>query len=147
MRDILHKIFYILDRRQKWELVFLFLCMVVNAAFELVGIGVIYPVIDLAMNPDAINSNPIYARVYDLFGFTGYRQFVLALIGAIVVLFALKTVFLVFFRKMQLRFRFGNTQVLASRLLGVYMAQPYSFFARNNSANLKYRIQTDTFST
>ena len=99
MRDVLHKIFYILDRRQKWELVFLFLCMVVNAAFELLGIGVIYPVIDLAMNPDAIRTNAMYGRVYDLFGFTGYRQFILALIGAIVVLFAVKTVFLVFFRR------------------------------------------------
>ncbi|MBQ3801493.1 MAG: hypothetical protein II837_14500, partial [Treponema sp.] len=147
MRDILHKIFYILDRKQKWELVFLFLCMIVNAAFELLGIGVIYPVIDLAMNPDAIATNTLYSRVYGLFGFSGYRQFILALIGAIVALFAVKTVFLVFFRKMQLRFRFANTQILASRLLGVYMAQPYSFFARNNSASLRYRIQSDTYAT
>lgn len=147
MRDILYKINYILDRRQKLSLVFLFLCMIVNAAFELLGIGVIYPVIDLAMNPDAVSTNAVYARIYDFFGFSGYRQFVLALITTIVVLFAVKTVFLVFFRKMQLRFRYGNTQVLASKLLGVYMAQPYSFFARNNSASLRYRIQSDTYAT
>ncbi|MBQ9539105.1 MAG: ABC transporter ATP-binding protein, partial [Treponema sp.] len=143
MRDILHKIFYILDRRQRWELVFLFLCMVVNAAFELLGIGVIYPVIDLAMNPDAISSNPIYARAYDLFGFTGYRQFILALIGAIVVLFAVKTAFLLYFRWLQLDFQYRNQGVISGRLLAAYMAQPYSFFARNNSATLIQNVYTN----
>lgn len=143
MKDVFRKINYILDRKQKWELVFLLLCMVVNAAFELLGIGVIYPVIDLAMNPDAISTNAVYSRIYDFLGFTSYRGFVLCLIGGIVAVFVLKTVFLIFFRMMQLRFRHGNARVIAVRLLGTYMTQPYTFFAKNNSSRLIRNINSD----
>ena len=143
MRDLFHKISYILDRKQKWEVVFLLLCMVVNAAFELLGIGVIYPVIDLAMNPDAVSTNAIYSRIYGFFGFSGYRQFVLALIAFIVVLFALKTAFLLYFRWLQLDFQYRNLGVISGRLLSAYMAQPYSFFARNNSATLIQNVYTN----
>ena len=146
MRDILHKIFYILDGKQKRELVFLFFCMVVNAAFKLLGIGVIYPVIDLAMNPDAVGSNGLYSRIYGFFGFSGYRQFILALIAFIVVLFALKTVFLLYFRWLQLDFQYRNQGVISGRLLSAYMAQPYSFFARNNSATLIQNVYTNVAS-
>ncbi|MBQ6567860.1 MAG: ABC transporter ATP-binding protein, partial [Treponema sp.] len=146
MRDVLHKIFYILDRRQKRELAFLFFCMVVNAAFELLGIGVIYPVIDLAVNPDAISTNVVYTRIYGLFGFSGYRQFILALIAFIVALFALKTAFLLYFRWLQLDFQYRNQGVISGRLLSAYMAQPYSFFARNNSATLIQNVYNNVVS-
>ena len=143
MKDLIHKISYILDYRQKWELVFLLLCMVVNAAFELLGIGVIYPVIDLAMNPDTISSNPLYIRIYVFFGFSSYQQFVLALVVFIVVLFTLKTAFLLYFRWLQLDFQYRNQGVISSRLLAAYMAQPYSFFAQNNSATLIQNVYSN----
>ena len=143
MRDVLHKIFYILDRKQKRELAFLFFCMAVNAAFELLGIGVIYPVISLAMDPGLIHGDSAYARIYAFLGFTSYRSFVLCLTGGIVVLFVAKTAFLVFFRLMQLRFRNGGKIEISDRLLGVYMRQPYAFFARNNSATLMRNVNGD----
>lgn len=146
MKDVFRKINYILDRKQKWELVFLLLCMVINAAFELLGIGIIYPVIDIAMNPGAISSNSLYSRIYGLFGFAGYRQFVLALIAFIVVLFAFKTVFLLYFRWLQLDFQYRNQGVISGRLLSAYMAQPYSFFARNNSATLIQNVYSNVAS-
>ncbi|MBQ6566385.1 MAG: ABC transporter ATP-binding protein, partial [Treponema sp.] len=143
MRDVLHKIFYILDRKQKRELAFLFLCMVVNAAFELLGIGVIYPVISLAMDPGLIHGDSAYARIYAFLGFTSYRSFVLCLTVGIVALFVAKTVFLIFFRMMQIRFKHENSRAVARRLLEVYMRQPYVFFAKNNSSRLMRNINSD----
>lgn len=71
--------------------------MVTHAAFELLGIGAIYPVIDLAMPPDIIGNNSLYFRIYDFFRFSGYRQFVLILIALESSLHS-KLLFLPYFR-------------------------------------------------
>ena len=144
MKDILCKINYILNKRQKCELVFLCFCMIVNAFLEMLGISCVYPIIDIAVNPNSINSNKIYSYLYVKVGVNSYKEFVLVVIIVMIFVIVLKTLFIIFFNWYHLRFKYKNRRILSVKMLEIYIRQPYSFFIKNNSASLIQSIDGDT---
>ena len=64
MRDILRKLNYIFDKKQKRSMFLLLIAIFLGAAAELVGVSLIMPLIQLISTPEVVEENPLISTVY-----------------------------------------------------------------------------------
>lgn len=94
MGKILRKLNILLDKKQKRIMLFLIVAMLIGAALELMGVGLIYEAASVIMDPDILESSATLAKVYDIFHMESMTQFSMLIMGALIGVFALKNVYL-----------------------------------------------------
>ncbi len=136
--------FLYLNRGKEKSLVLMILLFLLISSLEMLGIGLIGPFINLALNPDSIQKNTWLASVYSWFNFTADSQ-VLPLVGAfVIVIFYVKS--FLSFNAQKYIFRFGYNQQgeLSAQLMRAYLSAPYTFHLNRNSADLIQNIINET---
>nr|MDJ0677265.1 ABC transporter transmembrane domain-containing protein [Calothrix sp. MO_167.B42] len=129
------KVWYIIKGSRK-NLPWLLLTFVLSSLLEAVGIGLIGPFLNLASNPESINKIPILNWVYMQFNLQSTSQFIPILGLIIATFFCIKSVLYFFAKTYIIQFSFTLQAKLSSRLLSTYLAVPYTFFLRKNTATL-----------
>ena len=86
------KVRRILTPRQRHLFVVLFFMMLVGAALETVGTGLVLPLITAATSPDAVLGNRYMRAVYDFFHLTSVNQFLLMCVVLLIAVYVLKNV-------------------------------------------------------
>lgn len=140
---MLKKLNYIFDKKQKIELIWTLFIIVIGAFLELIGISIIYPFIDLAMSNDWISEGSVYSQIAELFHIETREHFLVLLAIVIIIIYVIKSAFMIYMFWQQYRYTYNNQQRMADRLLSAYMNQPYSFFVNHNSAFLFKSISMD----
>lgn len=111
--------------------------MIIAAGLEVLGIGLIVPVIGLLAQPELASQNALIAAIKDVLGPTAtHDQFVLSLCVAIIALFIGKALFVVSLNFLQSRFVFDLGSRLGDRLYHQYIRAPYSFHLQQNAGSL-----------
>ena len=134
---------YLLDRKMKGKLVLLFFMILLGSAAELLGITIILPIIELAMDTGDFTDNRYCRIVMDITSATTKEQVLLWLIGATVVIYIVKNAYICLMYKVQYRFAADMRMHFATRLMTAYLKQPYSYFLGVNSADLMRSVSTD----
>lgn len=134
---------YLLDKKTKLRLIGLFFMILLGSAAELLGITIILPIIDLAMDTGDISQNSYCQLLMEITGAQTKEQVLLWLIVATVAIYILKNVYLCILYKVQYRFSANMRMHLATRLMTVYMKQPYSYFLNVNSSDLMRSVTAD----
>lgn len=142
--DVVKKLSYIFDAKQKREIFWLFIIICIGSGLELMGVSVILPVINGIMSPDRLLEQPIYEWIYETFHLTSVSPLIILLLITLIVVYVVKNAFLIFMYNRQYRFIFENQRVLADRMMKCYMSQPYLFHVSKNSAELLRNINEDT---
>lgn len=142
--DILKKINYIFNRKQKMKLLLLTGVIVIGALWELLGITGILPFVNVAMDPNSVYENELLFYFYNLFNMKSTNVFLALLAGALIGIYVIKNVYLALMNYAIYRFTYNNQRQLAVRMLKTYMKQPYTFFLKNNSAELSNNVYSDT---
>lgn len=142
--DVIRKLNYIFDAKQKRQIFWLFIVICIGSGLELMGVSVILPVIDGIMDPDKMLEEPIYRWIYDTFHFSSLAPLILLLLISMILVYVIKNAFLIFMYNSQYKFIFENQRVLADRMVKCYMSQPYLFHVSKNSAELLRNINKDT---
>ncbi len=142
--DVVKKLRYIFDRKQKREIFWLFVIICIGSGLELMGVSVVLPIISGIMAPDSMLEQPVYLRIYEFLHFTSVKPLIMLLLVSLVVVYAVKNIFLIFMYNRQYRFIFENQRILADRMVKCYMAQPYLFHVSKSSAELLRNINEDT---
>ncbi len=139
-RSIFFLICSLFDRRERREMYFIFIALIIRGVFEIVGVASIMPFMAVVSNSDVIQTNKFLKWAYTFFSFETSRHFLLALglfaFLALVfnnLLAALTDWFLIKFIHMR-----GH--VLAQRLLAGYLKKPYSWFLSRNTADMGANI-------
>lgn len=140
MIQLINQISSLLNKQEKKQVFVLFIGIVFRGIIEVAGVVSIMPFIAVVANPGIIHSNQYLSFAYRFFDFQSSRTF-LVVIGVLVLciiilnnsLSAMTEWFLV-------RFTWLRGHVLARRLFAKYLAQPYSFFLNENTANLGANI-------
>jgi len=139
----LHKLFSILTRREKVQILILAILMLIGAALETFGIGFIVPFISLVNNPQLIQEHKNLFLLYSLLGLGSFNKF-LIFIGITFILFYLfKNVYVLFLYFMQFIFIFSRQALLSARLFDTYLKKPYVFHLQKNSAELVRNVDSD----
>ncbi|MDJ0616385.1 MAG: ABC transporter ATP-binding protein [Calothrix sp. MO_192.B10] len=129
------KVWYILKGSRK-NLPWLLLTFVLSSLLEAIGIGLIGPFLSIASKPESITKNPILNWVYMQFNLQSTSEFISILGLIIAAFFCLKSVLYFLARTYIIQFSYTLQAKLSSRLLSTYLAVPYTFFLRKNTATL-----------
>ena len=137
------KVRYILSKKEKRQIPLLIAEIILGAILETIGISAILPVINILVQPDLINSEYIYAKLYGLSGMDDINQFVIMMMWMLVSFYILKNVYLFIMYYHQFYFTNKGQMILTSRLISGYFSQPYSYFTKRNSADIQRNIVND----
>lgn len=141
---ILSKINYIFDKKQKLQSVLLCIGLFVGALLELVGVSFITQLVTLISNPEKIHSNEIMQYCYDFFNMTSDRQFFLFVVIALIFVYLIKNLYLLWINYVQYTFVFNNQLRLSGRLIDCYLKKPYTYHLDNNSAEMVRNVMLDS---
>jgi ATP-binding cassette, subfamily B, bacterial PglK len=143
MPAIIRKLYDLLTRRDRVQLYFLMMVLVMVAVVEMAGVASIMPFMAVVTNPDVIHTNAWLNAVYTSFGFQAERAFLVFLGLLVLGLLIASNIIKATSTWLTLRYHNKLNYVLARRLLAGYMSQPYSFFLNRNTAELGKNILTE----
>ena len=136
MFELVRQLWSIFGRRQRRQALGLFALMLVGAAFEAVGIGLIMPFIALVAEPASIADMPLLPGLFNALGLHSPQQIVVGAGLGLLAVYVIKNLFLALMYHLQFRFIFANQVRLSRRLFHTYLQSPYPFHLRRNSAQL-----------
>ena len=128
MARVLRAVYDLLSSDQRRRAAVLLLLMLATAAFELIGIGSVLPFLSIAMDPTIIHRNEVLSCAYMSFGFSSDTTFILfggLVMLAIIIVMNLVSAFTLW---VQTRFVQGLSHSISVRLMGLYLAKPYTYF-------------------
>ncbi len=141
--DLLHKINYIFDRKQKIRLIELTVIIFIGALFELLGVSAILPFINVVLDPNSIQETSYLRFIYDLFDFRSPNSFMAFLGICLIMVYIVKNVYIALMYDSQYRFTFRNQCRVSCRLLDSYLHEDYLFHVAHNSAELLRNTNSD----
>ena len=132
-KGTLGKLRILLSPADKWRLVGIVALMVVMAAQEIVGLGLLMPLVALFTKPELLTQN----RILRLMKLSSNRNSLLVWIcAATVAVYLLKTLVSMLVIRLQSRFIVRQQKALCDRLYCKVMAAPFEFHLRHGSGEL-----------
>lgn len=138
------KLGYIFDKRDKWKIGVLLVAVVIGSFLELLGVTIFMPYIEIISDPSTIQKTWYLKRVYDLFGFSSAKTFMVAMSAGIIAVYLVKNVYLIIEKSYIYRFSYNMQMKLSTELLNTYMKEPFTFYLNKNIATLQRSLQEDT---
>ena len=117
----------------KIKSVYFGLILILTAIFETLGIGIIYQIIKIIVEPDFINNNYYLSSFRSYLNISG-DQFILLILFSILVIFIIKNTIIVLFTKWQQNFLNIFDVYLSDKLFSYYINQPFERYIKNNSS-------------
>lgn len=143
MIKVIRKFKKLLDGRQKKKIIVLFLIMLVGTALEVMSVSMMVPMMTVIMNEDIMESNTLVSAFCGLFRIDSYREFVIACILALIVLYVLKDSFVIFQNYAQARFIANNRMAMQKKILEVLIRRPYEFFLSVKTGEVTQMVNLD----
>lgn len=140
---ILKKLMIIMNAKQKRMMGLLLVMMVFGAFLETASISLIIPVMTLVLSPNAVEENALMAGVYHGLGMTSARQFTVFVMGAMVLAFVLKNLFLFLLQKMMYRFVYKNQFETQEKMLRSFVKRDYEFYLNIETSTIQRIIAAD----
>ena len=140
---IFKKLMVIMNAKQKRMMGLLLVMMIFGAFLETASISLIIPVMTLVLSPNAVEENALMAGVYHALGMTSPRQFTIAVMGAMVLAFVLKNLFLFLLQKTMYRFVYKNQFETQEKMLRSFVKRDYEFYLNIEPSTIQRIIAAD----
>ena len=115
--NVLKKINYIFNKKQKIQLLMLFFMVLIGSACELMGVTMILPFIDAVLQQDAVLEKWYMRKLYDMLGLTSINSLLIILALMFIVIYVVKNIYMVWMKRMQFRYISNNQLQLSRRML------------------------------
>ena len=145
MLSTLKKINFLITKRQRKGLVILTLLLFVGMILEVFGLGILIPALSILLDPEMIETNSKASFVRSFFLGYSNQNFLFIILGSIVAVYFLKSLFLIFLTHKQNRFLSNISAYISNKLFYSYMSQPYSFHLNKNASELIKNIQIEIY--
>ncbi len=142
MRKILKYVNRILDRNQKLKFALLLVVIVIGAMLEMLGVSAILPLVTLISAPEKMNEG-IYGYTASLFKVNDIRSLVLILAVALIIVYVIKNIYILFMYDLQYRYVYDNQRIISRKLMHFYMNRDYLFHTRHGVAELHRNVGYD----
>ena len=140
MIHILRKLNILLDKNQKRSMGGLVVLMVISAALQTLGVGMILPVVQIVMDSEAIDRPGLLHEVYLLLGGGSQMRFSVIVMLGLVLAYVLKNVFLFFQQKATLAFVYSNQFSTSERMMRGYLRRSYEYYLNADTAVIQRNI-------
>lgn len=140
---IYKKMMVLLDKKQKVQMLGLLVLMLIGALVEALSVGVVIPVVEVIMSPEAISENKYMSWAFTHSPFKSETGFGIAVLLSLLVAFIVKNIFLFFEQKLLYRFIFSNQFRTSERMMKNYLKRDYEFFLSSDTAVIQRSITSD----
>jgi ATP-binding cassette subfamily C protein len=140
LRELFSQLWGILTPRDRLRGAFLLILILTGTCLEILGIGLIIPVVALLSQPDFSDSTPFFRIAHEWLGSPEPRVFILWALGGLLGIFIIKNAFLFLSIYWQTRILFNYQARLSGELMKGYLNRPYSFHVQHPTAELLQKI-------
>ncbi len=119
---------------------FIIFLMVLCAAMEAVGIGLVYPLIRIIGNPNFLAEHAALASAVERFGVTNHRRMIFFASLCMLAFYVFKNFALLRQARLQISFSMNSQKDFTSRLYAYYMSKPYLYHIDTNIAIMHRNI-------
>ena len=144
---VLRKLNVLIDKKQKWQMAGIVALMLISGVLESLGVGLLVPVMSLVIEPGSAERIHFIASVKEWFSFTTSMQLAFFFMGALIVVFIIKNLFLTLVLHIQLRFTYTNQFATSGRMMIGFMQRPYEYYLHANKAVIQRSITSDINNT
>lgn len=123
----------ILTKVERRRMIFILLMMLVGSVLETFSLGLVVPAVGLLIKPNYVQNFP---SIDNFLGNPSEVQFAVIAMTSLVVIYLLKSAFLVWSSWVQSGFSLGITARIGKELFENYLRQPYPFHLQRNSSVL-----------
>ncbi len=143
MIKILKKLRILLDGRQKGTMAGLVVLMIISAFLQTAGVGLLVQVVNIVIDPDAVENSRAVSLLYDLLGSDSYSSFSITVMALLIVVYVAKNLFLYFQQKMMFHFVYTNQFRTSERMMRNYLRRGYEFYLSADTAVIQRSITSD----
>ena len=136
------KIFSILTRKQMRICAFLIVLMFIIAAFEALGVGLLYPLITIIGDENWLEKHEKIARLIAIFGINTHRKLIFFASMSLLMFYFIKNFIILLQGKLQINFSLNNQRDYSKRLYAYYMRKPYLYHLDVNIAVISRNISS-----
>jgi ABC-type multidrug transport system fused ATPase/permease subunit len=137
------KLWDLIPKAQRRELPVLGVLVFIGTGLEVVGIGLLVPLVNLLTRDNASDNSSVLSPVFNFFGATTQVQMLMVGFGSIGVVVFIKTVYSVFLAYFQYRFTSQVRKSLEEKIFDRYLRIEYGFHVRSNSATLLRNLTSE----
>lgn len=143
MSNSFSKIYNLLTPSKRRASVILLGFILVGTLLEILGIGLLLPVMVLLVEDNLATSYPVLQPVLNFLGNPSHEVQIQIVMLVLVGVYLIKNLYLAFLAWQQARFSVGLLEELSQRLFTIYIHQPYTFHLQRNSAQLIRNITSE----
>lgn len=143
MIRIIKKLNILLDGRQKRIMAGLMVLMVIGAFLQTAGVGMLVQVVNVVIDPHAVENSRAVSALYDLLGSDSYESFSVTVMVLLVAVFVVKNLFLYFQQKLTFAFVYTNQFRTSERMMRNYLRRGYEFYLNADTAVIQRSITSD----
>jgi len=136
MIQTFQKLYEILDARERWLTLLVFIFMILVALLETIGVASIMPFMAVLANPGVIKTNKYLAALYAWLNFSSTDNFLFFLGVAFLILIVGSLILKATAFWMQVRFTHTRNHSWSCRLIRNYLNQSYDWFLTQHSGML-----------
>lgn len=133
MKETIHKINSLLLKGEKKRIIFLIILLFFGISLEIFGLGILVPTINLLIE-DAENN--LMFNFLSNYISLNYYTFSIYFLSLVLLIYCLKTLFLVILTYKQNKFLYHLNSKISSRIFELFLKKPYSFHLNNNTSKL-----------
>ncbi len=126
--DMIRKMRYILDRRQKMQICYLGMLIFVGGLLETVSVSGLLPVVWVIIDPAKAQENKYVRLLMGVLHTDSIEGFIVPLLAAMILLYTLKNAFMLLLANEQNKFIAHNRNKLISQVLREFLNRPYEFY-------------------
>lgn len=132
-----------LTKREKIQLLIIFLIMVFVGLLEVIGVGSISPFMAVVSNPDTVKTNYYLNWMFNALKFGSVRNFIIFLGFFVIIFLAISNMSRAGISFLIKYYSGRRLHSVSLRLMKKYLYQPYVFFLNKNSADLSKNILSE----
>ena len=144
MKKLIEEIAYIFDGKQKRGMLFLLFAIFIGAVFELLGVSLFMPLLQIISEPGKISSNVLLRGIMDILGLYDTKQMFVGFAIIIILIYIIKNVYLSVMYYFLYSFIYDNQLKVETRLIDCYMKKPYTYHLDHNTSEMIRNIMLDS---
>lgn len=143
IKDLLHKLNYVLTRQQKQYGFIVFVSMIIAVILEMLGVSIIMPMVEGILGTDALYEKWYLRPFIEIFHVQSKNTLLFIICFGVIIIYIIKNLYFVVYSWLVKKYTYKINRELGVRVMESYMAQGYIFFVNNNSAKLIQGISGD----
>lgn len=143
MGQIFRKLNVLLDKKQKRQMAGLMVLMVIGAFLQTAGVGLLVEVVNVVIDPKAVQNSSAAEWFYEFLGSRDYRSFSITVMVLLILTFVIKNIFLFVQQKLTFAFVYSNQFRTSERMLRNYLRRGYEFYLNADTAVVQRSITSD----